>query len=278
MDGSPAVPRSCSPMALLFPADWQLMDPYYFPEVVTGFQSAMALQERTAAVYDYTVAEAMSVLEPGCAVACLLLETAHLQLVERLRDAGYRVLAVNHYSGRRSIPCVRIDDAQGVERAVDHLVGLGHERIGFVRGKPENIDAADRQRGFDAAVKRHGLRHVPEAGAGFTEACGYAAARELLAAPAPPTAFVCASDLAAIGASRAARDCGRFVPHDLSVIGFGDFSVAPYMTPSLTTVRQARLDLGRAAAESLIRLAEEGDTPDIVLQPDLIVRESTAAR
>ena len=268
--------RSGQPVALLIPADLQRMDPYYFPEVLEGFQQAIDAAGRRLALYSFAAVEHTGVLEPGSAVACLLIERSSLSVVERLRDSGYRVLAINRYTGRRSIPCVRMDDARGVEQAVSHLVSLGHERIGFVAGPRNNIDAADRLRGFRTGVKRYGLRFVPESGDGFTEASGYAAAREMLSAPNRPTALLCASDLSAIGAIKAARDFGLSVPRGVSVAGFGDFSVADYVSPSLTTIKQTRRALGRVAAESVILLADGEETSGVVLEAELIVRESTA--
>ena len=196
--------------------------------------------------------------------------------MERLRDGGHRVLAINHYTGRRSIPCVRIDDASGVEMAVDYLVALGHQRIGFLAGDFGNLDGADRAQGFRQAVRRHGLHNAIEFGGGFQEWRGYEAAKALFASSDPPSAIVCASDLSAIGAMKAAREKGLCMPRDLSVIGFGDFSVGDYISPALTTVRQSRVELGRVAAESLVRLANGEAVSDIVLQAHLIVRDSTA--
>jgi DNA-binding LacI/PurR family transcriptional regulator len=263
-------------MALLFPADAEWRDPYYFPEVLEGFQSRLTELGHCAAIHGDGVADSLGTLEPGSAVACLLFKPTQVQMIERLRDNGYRVLAINRYSGRRSIPCVRIDDAQGVESAVEHLVSRGHERIGFVAGPATNFDAADRLRGFRDAVKRHNLRVAPEAGDAFNEAGGYMAARDLLSASNRPTAIICASDLAALGVIKAAHEFGISVPRGLSVVGFGDFSVADYMLPGLTTVRQNRLGLGRAAADSLIELASGKEIDSTVLAADLIVRDSTA--
>ena len=268
--------RTGQPMALLIPCDMQRMDPYYFPEVLDGFQEAVEAAGRRASLYSFDAVEQPGVLEPGTAIACLLIDRSSLQTVETLRDSGYRVLAINRYSGRRSIPSVRIDDARGIEEAIGHLVALGHERIGFVLGPRTNIDAADRQRGFRNGIKRYGLRVAPEAGDGFTEASGYAAAREMLSGSQRPTAIACASDLSAIGAIKAARDFGLSVPRGLSVVGFGDFSVADYVSPSLTTIKQKRRALGRAAAEALMLLADGEDTPGVVLDAEVIVRESTA--
>ena len=268
--------RTGQPIALLIPQELQRMDPYYFPEVLEGFQEAVDAAGRRVALYSFDAVEHTGVLEPGSAVACLLIERPGLHVVERLRDSGYRVLGINRYSGRRSIPCVRIDDARGVELAVGHLVSLGHERIGFVAGPRNNLDAAERLRGFRSGVKRYGLRVAPEAGDGFTEATGYAAAREMLSGQHRPTALVCASDLSAIGAIKAARDYGLSVPRGVSIVGFGDFSVADYVSPSLTTIKQSRRALGRAAGEMVILLADGEETPGLVLDAELIVRESTA--
>ncbi len=264
------------PMALIFPADGETRDSYYFPEVLSGFQSTMAERGHTAAIFGENVALSARMLEPGSAVAYMMLSDGQDAIVEGLRDSGYRVLAINRYNGRRSIPSVRIDDAQGIGNAVDHLVGLGHERIGFVAGPPTNLDALERLKGFRDAVKRHNLKVAPEAGDAFVEGAGYLATRQLLSLTQRPTAIVCASDLAALGAIKAARDFGVSVPRGLSVVGFGDFSVADYMIPGLTTVRQGRIALGRSAAEALIELAQGKDVEDVILSADLIIRESTA--
>jgi DNA-binding LacI/PurR family transcriptional regulator len=96
--------------------------------------------------------------------------------------------------------------------------------------------------------------------------------------PNRPTGLVCASDLAAIGAIRALGDAGLSVPEDMSVIGFGDFSIAGYVRPSLTTVRQCRMTLGRTAGEMLIRMANDEEVANEVLKAELLVRESTAGR
>ena len=274
-DSPPIASVTRCPMALLFPANWQRIDPDYFPELWEGFQqSTEASGHRTPCIH-YDDAESPGVLEPGSAVACLLLEDAQQQLVERLRDNGHQVLAINHYTGRRSIPCVRIDDASGVGEAVDHLVALGHSRIGFLLGDPGNLDAADRLQGFRQATRRHNLRKTIEFGDGFQEWRGYAAAQALFALPEPPTAIVCASDLSALGVIKAARESGFCPPRDISIVGFGDFSVSDYITPRLTTVRQSRVELGRTAAEMLIRLANGEAVADVVLHAKLILRDST---
>ena len=268
-------PTTRHPMVLLFPANWQRIDPYYFPELWEGFQQAADLSGQQTRSVSYDDAERIGFLKPGSAVACLLLEEAQMHLAERLRDKGHHVMAINHYTGRRSIPCVRIDDAQGVEQLVDYLVGLGHRNIAFVKGDSGNLDAADRFTGFRQAMRRHGLP-VVASGEGFQEVWGYLAAQTLLDAAIRPTALVCASDLSALGALKAARERGIICPEDLSVVGFGDFSVGDFVQPRLTTVRQSRIELGRNAAELLVRLANDEVVPDVILQTELLVRDSAA--
>lgn len=270
-------PTTRYPMSLVIPSAAYTSDPFYYPELLMSFQQEIAIKGLQTTLQSYGTVEYAGSLEPSSAVACLLVVEEHLLLVERLRDAGHRVLAINRYSGRRSIPCVRIDDASGIEQAVDHLVSLGHHRIGFVKGPADNLDAADRLNGFRAAVRKHELRNMFEVGSGFTEACGYAAMSELLSLSDRPTAVICASDLSAIGAIMAAQEAGISVPRALSVVGFGDFSVADFIMPRLTTVRQSRTALGRASAQSLIALAEGQDVAGDVLTAELIVRESTRA-
>lgn len=275
-ESAPEVLGTRNPMALLFPTEWQRRDPYYFSEVLNGFQQVVQDNGYRASILDYESAEMPGTLEPGTAVACVILEDEHQLLVERLRDRGLRVLAVNHYTGRRSIPCVRIDDTRGLADAVEHLIARGHEKIGFVRGVLNNVDAMDRLRAFRTAVRDNDLRGAVEVGDDFIESAGYEAAQRLLSSPNPPTAIICASDLSAIGAIRAVRDRGLSVPHDLSVIGYGDFSVADYVIPRLTTIRQPRLTLGSTAAQMLIHIANDEDVADVLLSAELMVRESTS--
>lgn len=263
-------------MALLFPTGWLRDDPYYLPELLEGFQATMASYGHRAAMANYDVMNAPGMLGPNSAVACLLVGEDHVRLVDRMLDNGYKVLAVNHYTGRRRVPRVWIDDAAGVEQAVKHLVSLGHKKIGFLKGDPTHIDSRYRLRGFRAAMKRFGLACEGEAGDGFTEASGYAAASELLSRPQHPTALLCASDLCALGATKAARERGLAIPSDLSLVGFGDFSVASYMYPGLTTIRQEREELGRIAARALIAMANGDEVDAKVVRAMLVLRESTA--
>jgi DNA-binding LacI/PurR family transcriptional regulator len=276
--------RDSSPApALLVPALWERLDPYYFPEVLRGFQEGMGEAGRTATIQDYATADTEEFPVGGAAasrhpaIACLLLSRDETHLVDRLRDRGYPVLAINRYMGRRAVPSVAPDNAGGTALAVEHLVALGHQHIAFLKGNPGNLDAAERRRGFRAAMRRHGLNADCEAGDGFRDECGYRAAMALLSGPASPTALVCASDLAALGAIKAARERGLSVPEDLSVVGFGDFTIAEYAYPGLTTVRLPLRELGRCAADALLALVDGSPVANQVVSTHLVIRGTTAA-
>jgi DNA-binding LacI/PurR family transcriptional regulator len=112
----------------------------------------------------------------------------------------------------------------------------------------------------------------------FLVESGYAAAREFLNLPEPPTAVFAFNDNMAIGILQAARELGVDVPGDLSVVGFDDVDLAKALTPALTTVRQPLQEMGRAASSLLFRLldGQRVDVTRVELSTRLIVRSSTA--
>jgi LacI family transcriptional regulator len=149
---------------------------------------------------------------------------------------------------------------------------------------PRHLRMRDLRATFDEFVREAGLPEVPGAvGAsedGYYES-GKVATERLLALSEPPTAILAANDQLAIGAIHAAWRRGLRVPDDLSVVGFGDIGVAQYLAPSLTTVRQPLAEMGRRATERLIDLldgrADAHGAEDLLLQPELVVRDSSAS-
>lgn len=178
-------------------------------------------------------------------------------------------------------PSVSIDDHEVSRTALRHLAGLGHRRIAYVGGSPEEaLDFATpraRHRGYLDAIEDLGLDHDPrlDVVGGFTVAGGLVAGHELLALADRPTAVYCASDEMAIGVLRAARDRGVRVPDELSVIGVDDHEMAEYL--DLTTVRQPVVEQGRTAAYQLLGLLDDDPAPQphVVLEAELVVRGST---
>ena len=177
--------------------------------------------------------------------------------------------------------CVRIDDAQATRTAVDHLVSLGHERIGYIGAVPDNVahvqTPQDRLAAFREALADAGLS-CREDWILASDWTAESAARDggaMLARGDRPTAVLAASDEMAIGVRESARRLGLDVPADLSVIGIDDYLLSSVL--GLTTVRQDVALQGHLAAELLLRALVDADesTDEVIVPTELVVREST---
>lgn len=177
---------------------------------------------------------------------------------------------------------VIIENFRGAGDMVKHLTSLGHTRIAIIKGASGNYDAAERLRGYRAALREAGVAHdrALELDGDFTEAGGFAATIEILAVSPRPTAIFAANDSMAIGALSALRESGVRVPEDMAVAGFDDIPLARYMDPPLSSVRVPIADLGARAVETLLhaiackadhRSRREG------VSTELVIRRSTGA-
>jgi LacI family transcriptional regulator len=169
------------------------------------------------------------------------------------------------------------DNSLGMGLAVNHLVELGHRRIGLVNGDPELSTAKQRRAGFERSLHRHGLEARLIREGRFTLDSGQEQTRDMLALPEPPTAICAANDLLALGALLAAAERNVKVPAELSVVGYDDIAYARLAQPRLTTISQPAYEMGAAAARLLLqRLASPGRRSEHqVVAPRLVVRDST---
>ncbi|WP_033436511.1 LacI family DNA-binding transcriptional regulator [Saccharothrix sp. NRRL B-16314] len=184
------------------------------------------------------------------------------------------VVLVARSSRLSTVDTVNDDGERGIGLAVDHLVSLGHKRIAHLDGGG-GTQAAPRRRGYLTAMASHGLppRVV---GSEYTDAGGARAVQGLL--DDLPTAIISCNDFNAIGAISALEEAGFRVPHDVSVVGYDNTSLAALRHVSLTTVDQPRNEFGRLAAGALLqRVRGERDEPvRHLLHPSLVVRTTTA--
>ena len=146
------------------------------------------------------------------------------------------------------------DNVQGCKEVVQHLIELGHRRIGCITGSERHVATHNRLQGYKAALNEAGiaLDHGLIEAADFTEEGGYLAAKRLLERRPDVTAIFASNDQMAFGALHAARERGLHVPRDLSVAGFDGIATLRYSTPQLTTAQQPIYELGQAAARLLI--------------------------
>lgn len=178
------------------------------------------------------------------------------------------------------VPSVGSTNFTGGMSATEHLVGLGHQHIAAIGGKPDSIAATSRVHGFRAALASAGLP-IDESLVEFTGYdydSGFAVADRWFRRGARPTAIFAASDTQAMGVLEAARQHGLDVPGDLSVVGYDDTYLAGWSTPPLTAVRQPLWEMGRVALTTVLSLAtgEEPVSRHIELATELVVRGSTA--
>jgi LacI family transcriptional regulator len=179
-----------------------------------------------------------------------------------------------------SVPSVGATNWAGGMAATEHLLELGHRRIGMLAGPPEILCSRARLDGYRAALDRYGVR--PSAKlvryGDFHYETGFAGASELLDLPDPPTALFAASDLQALGAYEAVRRHGRWVGQDVSIVGFDDVATAAWSSPPLTTVRQPLAEMAGMAARALLEGVETviPASMRVELATELVIRESTA--
>ena len=191
-------------------------------------------------------------------------------------ELGVPIVAVAS-EDRGGMHRVWLDQYAGARLAVEHLVSLGHREIRHVGGPPNAMDAAERVRGWSAALAEHDLPAREPLLGDWSPASGYVHGR-VLARDAEMTAVFVSNDQMAIGVVHALVEAGLSVPGDVSVVGFDDIPEAAYIAPPLTTVRQDFDALGRdAMAGVLAVLGDDERLVPVPRVPDLVVRASTAA-
>ncbi|WP_440104314.1 LacI family DNA-binding transcriptional regulator [Streptosporangium sp. H16] len=187
---------------------------------------------------------------------------------ELLRERRLPTVLVNAAVAHLAFPQVSCDDVAAAEMALGHLRSLGHERIGMVLGPPDHVPS---RRKLDAAdLAPEFVEHTM-----FSLEGGHAAAARLIRKGV--TGVICASDVMALGAIRAARRAGLSVPDDVSVIGYDDSALMNCTDPPLTTLRQPIDAMGRAVVDLLAAQIDKALVPadELLFEPELVVRAST---
>lgn len=190
------------------------------------------------------------------------------------------IVLVDTYEYDMDFDRINVDNMYGAKLAVEHLLQLGHKRIGFIS---DNITTAGRLEGYREALSAYGLPvedSLMQYGETRFEDGGYRRMQTLLRLKEPPTAVFCVNDSIAIGAMRAVSDEGLKVPLDISVIGFDDIRVSAFLNTPLTTVRQPKGEIGNMAASMILQKLKGNKSSfvqHITLKPELVVRKTTAA-
>jgi LacI family transcriptional regulator len=200
------------------------------------------------------------------------------------KSVSVPVVSISGHKKMPGITNICLDHDRSAVLALEHLHALGHRRIAFMKGQRHASDSQSRWESTMRLAREIGIEVDPklcvflEANAWSPE-LGYGPTMTLLERTRDFTALFCFNDTAALGAIRAIADCGLSCPRDISVVGFDDISQAAYHLPSLTTVRQPLQQMGRTAAEILIKRIQnpkEAYAEAVNFEPELMIRESTA--
>ncbi len=262
----------------------------FFTEVARGIEDRLAQD-------DHTLMLASSDEDPAREARYLRLFEEHGVLgvlvtpagadVDHLLDLharGLEVVLLDRTSPTPELSSVAVDDVAGAAMAIEHLIGLGHERIAFINGPTSIRQCVDRRAGVVRALTAAGLdpeRALVEVTVPSLNAdSGERGATQLLEREDRPTALFCVNDLTALGAMRTLRWVhGLDIPGDIAVVGYDDVNFASMLTTPLTSVRQPTHRLGAVAADLLLRATGAGAAPEqVVFQPELVVRASSGSR
>jgi LacI family transcriptional regulator len=208
-------------------------------------------------------------------------EYPHVAANEALQNSNKPYIFVHRLFGATVANSVVPDDHYGASLAVKHLVELGHRRIAYINGRAAWHSNQRRLDGYRDELMAQGIPFDPalvQPGDWEYEG-GYTAAKNLLQLKPRPTAIFSANDVMALGVIAALQDAGLHVPKDMAVVGYDNRDFAAFFRPRLTTVNMPVYEMGRTAAELLLRQIEEGQraTPEIKIKGQLFVRESCGA-
>jgi LacI family transcriptional regulator len=260
----------------------------FFPDLVKGFEDVVVQ-------HGYEVMVSSTNYDPARMALCVrrmierqvegvAIMTSEMEehLVDQLVSRKVPTVFLDVGTPGEGISNIVVEYAHGIDEAVQHLVDLGHRKIGFVSGPETLASARTRRTAFLEAIANHGLVHKDEwIGQGDHKVSGgVQAMNELLRLADRPTAVLASNDLTAIGMMSAIRKAGLSVPKDISVVGFDDIWLAEFTEPPLTTVLFPRDQVAEQACRALMsHLGASAQGEQFVeyrVETHLIVRESTA--
>ena len=257
----------------------------FFSEIIRGVDEVAQASGHylliSSSHYSFSESEAAFQALQG-RVDGLLVMTTHVRAKALLESVSMDIpmVLINTALSDVSYDAFDIENRSGARKVVDHLLDQGYESIGVIEGPLKSFDVQERLQGHRDALEAAGID--PDAQVriegDFTQESGYAAGKELLKLDRLPDAVFALNDYMAIGAMAALQEAGVRIPADLAIAGFDDIPSARYASPSLTTVRIPVYDLGRCAAERLLRRIHRDpvDEPRAQTLPsELKVRAST---
>ena len=270
-------------IALVIPYEetYIMFNPYY-SDVIRGVSNEIkkhgyylmliytSTQDYLAAIRQKRI-DGLIMLSPG---------TSHHDMIENILEHDIPFVSSSKLEGFDGVPSIVADDFNGAIYAVEHLVSLGHKRVGFINGPEILSSSKERLRGYKHVLKKAGIEYdasIVTNGDTSIES-GYNIAKRYLDSPGLSAIFT-GSDLMAIGAISAINEAGLSVPENISLVGFDDMLFSSYLNPPLTTVRQHAFEKGRLAARTLVGIIKGEPVEHKITMPvELIIRKSTTRK
>lgn len=246
-----------------------------------GFQIVICNTEEDAG-REISEAQALVHRTDGLIVASALPPTETKEYRKMIKE-GAKIVLVDRELASLHCPVVTTDNVQVGILATEHLISLGHRRIGHLRGTAAAV-ATERLEGYRQALAKNGLPFDASLvrGCGFLESEGYASMRAWIAEGGFPRAIFAANDPAAIGAMQAIEEAGLRAGRDIAIVGAGNIHYGDMLRVPLTTVSWSRAEMGQAAAEILLKMIDNKlngakTSQRVVIPPELVVRQSSGA-
>jgi LacI family transcriptional regulator, repressor for deo operon, udp, cdd, tsx, nupC, and nupG len=202
----------------------------------------------------------------------------NVETLKKLAE-NYAIIQCSEYEECTGIPYVTIDNEEASYRAVKHLIQIGHKKIALMNSDEKYLFARQRKMGYKRALEENGITLkneyiIPTQRLGFEN--GQQAMKKILNLQDRPTALFAVSDLLAIGALKEINAAGLHVPNDIAVVGFDKIDFSNMTNPTLTTIAQPMKRMGSVAARMLIEKIKGEEVESIILDHELVIRESTS--
>lgn len=216
----------------------------------------------------------------------IIFSSAHMQdsNIVALAEEGFPIVLVNrrtyHPLVKEKVDYIGVDNILGGYLAVEHLIRLGHQRIGVIGGSSESSVGVERLEGGKRALQTYGIvqREDYFIEGNFLKTSGYEGGKQFLNMSERPTAVFATNDYMALGVYQAFLEAGLRIPEDVALIGFNDIEFTAIKGVELTTIGQKKFEMGAIAVERLVARIEKGDASilpkEILLTPELIIRKT----
>lgn len=267
-------------IVLVVPPEQTFISAYYFYRLLTGIsEQATELGYHILVKPHFSsdktyISELLNLQCDGYIVIAPLTDDI---FVKHLEVSGNPAVLINSRS--LYLNWVDLDNINAGFLLTEHLINLGHKKIIFLGGFMNSLNTQDRLKGYQLALSKHEIVYFPDLVfyARYDQDTAYKIIKDAILTNKDFSSIFSCNDLMAIGAIQAIKDCGMKVPEDIAVVGFDDIDIAASFIPSITTVRQPFIEMGKKAVEILVNQIENKETKlqNIEFSGELVIRESS---